>query len=135
MKRGLLCPKRRKETALKEKQTVQRTNGLRMLNIQTCWPWGKLALGCLSSHKGSNGGVGRLPTGICPYKAICREGRVEGEEEAEVVIGDRFKSLAQKAAPSMIPFTQCSERGKTTEKEIRSVVASSCKGVRGDFLE
>lgn len=46
-----------------------------------------------------------------------------------------FRSLAQKAAHPMIPLTQHSEKGKATKKEIRSVVASNCKGGRGNFLE
>lgn len=92
LRRGLLCPKRGKETALKEKQKqmFQRTNRVRMLTIQSHRLWGRLALGSLLlSHKGSSGGVGRPPRlwliQICPYKAICRERGVEKEEEAEVV--------------------------------------------------
>lgn len=35
LKRGLLCPKRLKETALKAKQTFHRINRIKMLTIQT----------------------------------------------------------------------------------------------------
>lgn len=55
LRKGLLCPKRGKETALKEKQkqVFQRTNRIRMLTIQTHQLWGRLALGSLLlSHKG-----------------------------------------------------------------------------------
>lgn len=47
----------------------------------------RLALGP-SSHGGCRVGweaAETQPTPICPYKAICREGRMEAEEEAEVV--------------------------------------------------
>lgn len=47
----------------------------------------RLALG-LSSHGGCRvewEAAETQPILICPYKAICREGRMEAEEEAEVV--------------------------------------------------